>query len=62
VTAIAPRDWKYALKDGAFLFAMEILTQPHLKRVAVRAPVRSLHAILRNLEGRRVRIEHIYDY
>lgn len=62
VTAITSRNWEYNLKDGEFLFAMEILTQPDLKRVAVKAPVKSLHRILPSLESDGVKVEHIYDY
>ena len=62
ITAIAPHDWEYDLKDGEFLFAMPILTQPTLKRIAVKAPVKFLHTILTDLEDREIRIEHVYDY
>ncbi len=61
-TAIAPRGWNYDLKDGEVLFTMNILTQPWLKRIAVQAPVESLHEILPALEHEGVKIEHIYDY
>ena len=62
ITAMADHTWAYDLAEGEFLFAMPILTQPHLKRVAVKAPVKSLHTILTDLENSGVKIEHIYDY
>ncbi len=62
VTAIALRDWQYNLQEGEVVFAMEILTQPELKRIAVKAPVKSLHRVLTGLESSGVKIEHIYDY
>jgi hypothetical protein len=62
ISAIAPRDWVYDLPEGEFLFAMEILTQPELKRIAVKAPVKSLHTILTDLENSSIKIEHVYDY
>jgi hypothetical protein len=62
ITAIAPRDWVYDLPEGKFLFAMPILTQPNLQRVAVKAPVKSLHLILTDLEDKDLKIEHLYDY
>ncbi|HXW01108.1 MAG TPA: hypothetical protein VEC93_22030 [Anaerolineae bacterium] len=62
ITAIAPRDWVYDLPEGEFLFAMPILTQPTLQRVAVKAPVKSLHLILADLEDSGLKIEHVYDY
>lgn len=62
ITAIAPADWDYSLPEGEFLFAMPILTQPDLKRVAIKAPVKSLHTILTGLENSEANIEHIYDY
>lgn len=62
VTAIAPGDWEYDLKEGELVFTMEILTQPHLKRLAVRTPIKSLHSVLSDLQSQRAQIEHIYDY
>jgi hypothetical protein len=41
---------------------MPILTQPNLQRVAVKAPVKSLHLILADLEDSGLKIEHVYDY
>jgi len=62
ITVIAPHNWSYDLQDGAFLFAMPIRTQPQRQRVAVQAPVKSLHRVLNMLESRHIEIEHIYDY
>jgi hypothetical protein len=62
VTAIAPRDWAPDLEDGQFIYAMNILTNPNIKRVALRVPVGSLHETLDNLEAEGVKMEHIYDY
>lgn len=62
LTAIVPSNWQYDLKDGELVFGERVLTNPGTKRIGVKAPVRSLHAILRNLERHGVRIEHLYDY
>ncbi len=62
ITAIAPQDWDYDLSAGEFLFAMPILTQPDLKRVAVKVPVASLHLVLKELARRDITLEHVYDY
>jgi hypothetical protein len=62
ITAIAPKDWIYNLPEGEFLFSLPILTQPELTRVALKAPVKSLHTILTALADGGVTIEHIYDY
>lgn len=62
LSAIAPRAWTYDLKDGELLFATDILTHPDFRRIAVRSPVQSLHALLSQLEDRRIKVEHIYDY
>lgn len=64
ITVIAPRDWQYESTDGTFLFAMPLPTQPDLKRVAVKAPVRVLHRVLSDLQmqSSTIEIEHIYDY
>ena len=42
---------------GELLFSLDILTDPKLKRVAIRVPVDSLNQITGLME-----IEHIYDY
>jgi hypothetical protein len=57
VTAIVPREWTFQLPVGELLFSSDLLTDPHSKRVALRAPVVSLGAIVDRLP-----IEHIYDY
>ena len=62
ITAFAPRNWNYDLKDGTFLFAMPIPTDPKLNRIAVKVPVKSLHFVLAELERKDIRLEHIYDY
>jgi hypothetical protein len=62
LTAIAPMDWTYNLKGGEFLFATAILTHPGFKTMAMRSPVRSLPAVLTQLEDRGIKIEYIYDY
>ena len=62
ITAFAPQAWTYDVNEGSFLFAMPILTQPEVKRVAVKVPVRSLHLVLNELERRSIQLEHIYDY
>jgi hypothetical protein len=62
VTALAPQSWAYPLPEGQLLFTMPILTQPDLKRVAVKAPLTVLPAVLAGLEADGVKLEHIYDY
>lgn len=62
VTAIAPRDWTFSSQDGEVLFVMTILTKPELKRLGIKARVKSLHAFLATLEQAGVKIEHLYDY
>ncbi len=62
LTAIAPKSWKNELQDGRLLFSMKILTRPGLIRLAIIAPVKSLHRLLPILEKANVQIEHLYDY
>ena len=40
----------------------QVLTDPQHKRIAVVAPVRSLHGVLMDLAERGFEVEHIYDY
>ena len=62
LTAIAQSDWDYKLTDAEQIFSMEILTQPHLKRIALKIPVKSLSTVLGELESNGAKIEHIHDY
>ena len=61
LTAVAPHDWNYDLKNGHLLFTMDMMTTTD-KRIAVQAPVKSLSEILVQLESEGVKIEHLYDY
>ena len=62
ITAFAPRDWRYDLQQGTYLFAEPVLTDPDLARVAIRVPVKALPEVLADLSSEGVRLEHIYDY
>jgi hypothetical protein len=62
VSALAPKEWTYHLQEGEVLFSMDVLTQPHLKRMTLNLPVKSLHTILAALESDGVVLEHLYDY
>jgi hypothetical protein len=62
VSVLAPREWSYPLEEGEVLFSMDILTQPHLKRMTLKLPVSSLHTVLPALERDGVTLEHLYDY
>lgn len=62
VTAIAPRAWDYRLAIGGVLLSEEILTNPAAKRIAVRAPVSGLPAILTELNRGGASLEHFHPY
>lgn len=62
LTALAPRAWEYRLDEGQFLFSLPVLTQSDAKRIAVRALVQHLGAVLAGLEAQGVTVEHLYDY
>ena len=62
LTAIAPGAWDDRLGTAELLFSESLLTNPAARRIAVRAPVASLHLILADLPSRGVTIEHLYDY
>jgi hypothetical protein len=62
VTAIVPRGVRYAPRDGTLVLEAPLLTDPGQRRVGVRAAVRDLHLVVDDLEGRGVRLEHVYDY
>lgn len=61
LTAIAPHDWKYGLKNGTLLFTMDMMTNSD-KRIAVQAPSKFLAEILTTFEAQGVKLEHLYDY
>ena len=62
LTSVVPATWQYDLAAGSVLFEKPALTDPLHKRIAVRAPVRSLHRMLIDLADRELEVEHIYDY
>jgi hypothetical protein len=62
LTAIAPRELDLHPAAGAVLSSEEILTNPAMKRIGVRVPVRTLHMILTDLPARGASVEHLYDY
>ncbi len=62
LTLIAPAAWNYNLSAGKPLFTMTLLTGPDAKRVAVQVPVKSLGAILREMDAKNLRLEHLFDY
>jgi hypothetical protein len=62
LTAIAPRELDLHPAADGVLLSEEILTNPAMKRIAVRAPVRTLHVILADLPARGASVEHLYDY
>lgn len=62
LTAIAPSTWTYTLKEGQFLFAMPLPTQPDRQRIAVKSPILQLHLVLNQLADQGVTLEHLYDY
>jgi FAD/FMN-containing dehydrogenase len=62
LTSVVPASWSYDLAAGTLLFEKPVLTDPQHKRIAVGAPVRSLHTIVLDLAARGFEVEHIYDY
>ena len=57
VSAVVPAQWTGGLKTGEILFWSPILTNPALKRLAIRVPVSELQSVTAALP-----VEHIYDY
>ena len=62
VTAIVPGGFRDAPVHGTLVFDAPLLEDASRRRVALKLPVRDLHAILPALERRGARIEHLYDY
>jgi len=62
LTLIAPWEWAYDLAAGRPLFSMAQLTGSATKRVAVQVPVKSLGAVLREIDAKGLRVEHLFDY
>jgi hypothetical protein len=62
LTVIVPRDMNATPPATELLFSSQMLTEPTSKRMALRTPVSSLHAVLKDLRERGLAIEHVYDY
>ena len=61
LTLISPAGWTYDLAGGKPLFTMKLLTGD-AQRVAVQVPVKSLGGLLREMDARHLRLEHLFDY
>lgn len=61
LTVIAPRELDLRPAGGVVL-SEDILTNPATRRIGVRVPVRTLHAVLTDLPARGASLEHLYDY
>jgi hypothetical protein len=62
LTAWTRRGGGYDLEAGRVVLTEPVLTAPDAQRIAVAAPVRSLHVILAGLARRGVALERLYDY
>jgi len=62
LTAMAPSALDVRLETGEVVLREPLLTNPAATRIAVKAPVASLRAILTELTSRGATIERIYDY
>jgi len=62
LTSVVPATWQYDLSAGSVLFERPVLTDTGHKRIAINAPVPSLHRILIEIADREFEVEHIYDY
>ncbi len=62
MTIIAPSEWKDTHNRGEVLQEWTILTQPHLKRVAMTVAVEQLHEVLPSFLSEGVKIDHLYDF
>ena len=62
ITILAPENWKPETQTVELVFSSPMLTAPGTKRIALRAPVQSLHLLLAETEHDGVKMEHIYDY
>jgi hypothetical protein len=62
LTLLAPLGWTYDLGAGQPLFTMKLLSGGTHQRVAVQAPVRALSAVLREMDAKGLRLEHLFDY
>ncbi|MGH7305398.1 MAG: hypothetical protein ACRELZ_19105 [Candidatus Rokuibacteriota bacterium] len=62
LTVIAPTALDFRLVAGDVLLTEPLLTNPGATRIAVKAPVESLHAVLADLASRGVTVERLYDY
>ena len=62
LTAIAPSALEFRLARGEIMLKEPLLTNPGVTRIAVKAPVESLHAVLADLANKGITLERLYDY
>jgi hypothetical protein len=62
LTAIVPSALDFRLGTGDVLLKEPLLTNPGVTRIAVKAPVASLHVVLADLARSGATVERLYDY
>jgi len=62
LTVIAPSALDFRLETGEILLKEPLLTNPGATRIAVKAPVRSLNAVVADLGRSGLTVERLYDY
>jgi hypothetical protein len=50
LTALVPAEWILGRSGGVLVLSEALLTDPTTKRVAIKAPVRALHAVVGDLQ------------
>jgi len=61
LTVVAPAGWSYNLTAGQPLFTMPLLTGES-QRIAVQVPIKSLSHVLREIDAKHLRLEHLFDF
>jgi hypothetical protein len=62
VTVLAPAEQPVILKDATVLLDVPVQGRPGWRRIALDVKVPSLLAMIRQMEGTRLELEHVYDY
>jgi hypothetical protein len=62
VTVIAPAGWSAPDASGPVVLDERLLTDVAMRRVGLKLPVASLHAVLSKLQSSGAKVEHLYDY
>jgi hypothetical protein len=62
LTVLVPADNTTTFENSQIVFTQPISSHPTMKRIAMATPVSALGKILLQLDRKKIKVEHVFDY